>query len=445
MDYILSKLDIQFLSTLMANTAGLSGLDKVVAVDDFNDRIYYEIYLAIVDFLIDNKVPSYQDIKFKFKDDDLVREIIEAIQTETDAPDDLDMVYNELCEKSRMRKIEQIGHYLQMKGVSESKSEDIIRIAEAQLLQVTLNYSINIDTVADLEAEYLMSLKDRMDRYRQHGLKSVIDLPTGYISIDEYTLGLQKKNTWILGGGTSDGKTEMAVQISNSVIGAENQVLFFMLEDDKNKLLNRFISLKSGTAITKLMCGNLTDGEFDKVKQISNQLKQGNKLLIEDETFDINEIVTKAQFTKLKYPNLNLIVIDHINLIMDKSLKEGSREREIGTASKKLIALAKKINVAILILQQLNTNPDERKKGLPVTVNDLRDCKSTGHDASVVMLLNCPNRFDEDAKFSKKHTQIILAKNRYGEVNKIIDLINYAHVGKFVEGRPRGETTKVTT
>ena len=209
-----------------------------------------------------------------------------------------------------------------------------------------------------------------------------------------YTLGFQKSTTWILGGSTSDGKTQMAVQMCNAAILADNQVLFFMLEDDKRKLLTRFIALKSGVPIMKLMCGNITDAEYDKAKQASAQLKQADRLLIEDETFDINDIVTKTQFAKLKYPNLSFIIIDHINLITDKLIREGNREREIGMASKKLVALAKRLEISILILQQLNTNPDDRKKGLPVTTTDLRDCKSTTHDHSAPLLLPCPNKYN---------------------------------------------------
>jgi replicative DNA helicase len=426
----------------MNNTAGLTQLNKIVVLDDFSDKEYYEIYLAIVDYFIDNRVPSYQDLKFKFKEDELIREIIEAVENETEAPDDITLIYNELCEVSKKRKLVQVGQYLQNRSISDSASEDIIRIAEAQLLQVTINSGIQIDTVADLEGEYIKDLKDKVTRYQKTGtIEGVIDLPTGYTSLDRLTLGLQKKDIWLLAGGTSDGKTEMAVQISTSVMMAENQVLFFMLEDDKHKLLNRYISVKTGISMLKLMCGNITDLEFEKAKQATTQLKQGDKLLIEDRTYDVNDIVAKAQFIKLKYPNLNLIVLDHINLITDRTVREAKREREIATAANKLVDLAKRIDVAVLILQQVSTAPDERKSGLPVTVNDIRDAKAVGHNASVIIMLHCPNRYDESAGFSKKHTQLIITKNRYGQVNKIIDFINHAHIGKFVEGVPKEKTT----
>jgi len=447
MAYTTSMLDIQFLSSFMNDLSALTSLDKMVSVDDFSDKIYYEIYLVIVDYLIDNKSPTYQDLKFKFKDDELVREIIELIEQDTTAPDDLNLIYEELCEVSRKDKLKQIGEYLQHKSVmQDSKSNDLVRIAEAQLLQVTINHGINIDTVSSIEGEYLKDLKQKVERYNKYkSIEGVIDLPTGYKTLDLHTLGLQLKNTWVLGGGTSDGKTQMAVQISNSVIGADAQVLYFMLEDDKKKLINRFIALRSNVPIMRLMAGSLKESEVDKAKQALTYLKQGDRLLIEDETFDINEILAKAHFAKLKYPGLKLVIIDHINLITDKSMREGNREREIGMSSKKLVAMAKKSDVAVLILQQVNTNPDERKSGLPVTVNDLRDCKSTSHDSAVTLMLHCPDKFNEEAKFSKKHTQIVLAKNRYGQVNQIIDLVSHANVGRFVEGIPHEKktTTKI--
>jgi len=443
MSYTLSKLDIQFLSSLMQSPSALTHLSKVVVADDFSDKLYYEIYLSIVDYLIDNKAPSYQDLKFKFKDDELIREIIEAVENETEAPDDINLIYEELCEVSKKAKLVKVGQYLQKKGGSGGLSEDIIRIAEAQLLQVTMNAGIQLDTVADIEGEYIKGLRERAERYHKTGtIEGIIDLPTGYPSLDRLTLGMQKKDVWILAGGTSDGKTQMAVQITNSIMMADSQVLFFMLEDDKEKLLNRYIAVKTGIGITKLMCGNITDAEFEKAKQATSQLKHGDRLLIEDETYDVNDIVAKTQFAKLKYPNLNVIVIDHINLITDRTVREAKREREIATASGKLVQLAKRSDVSVLVLQQLNTAPDERKSGLPVTVNDIRDAKASGHNAAVMLLLHCPNKYNEEAGFSKKHTQLIVGKNRYGQVNKIIDFVNNAHIGRFVEGVPKETATK---
>ncbi len=436
MSYNISKLDAQFLASLMADVNKLPMLDKEVSIDDFSDAIYYEIYLRVAEFFLDSKFPTYNDLKFKFKNDTLLIDIINKIEDE-EVINDISIVYNELCENSRKLCLKNIGNYLYSQSSDKKlSSADLISNIESKLLRMNINSSDRVQTTLDIEQAFMKEVQVRAKRFNEHKtIEKVIDLPTGFRRIDELTLGFQRKNTWLIAASTSDGKTQLSVQMCNTLMSIGKKVGYFLLEDSVEQLLTRFISLNTSIPIMNIRIGNLTEKDLSNISKSIAFLR--NKLFVDDKTIDINEIVLRAKFLKLKHPDLDLIVMDYINLGMDRAERNQNREQEISSMSKKLLQLAKSCNIPVLVLQQLNTDPDKRGTGLPVTLNDLRESKAPGHDASIATLIHCPDKYNQAGKFSRKHTQVILGKNRYGEVNKIIDLTSYANIGKFVEGLPK--------
>jgi replicative DNA helicase len=433
--YLKSDLDGTFLVSLMVDPKQLTEIENHIIPDDFVHFIYFEIYALISASVIEEESITWNDLKFKYKDNKEALELIEWMES-LKPVDNISLVYEELIEQARLRRIKKLLDVTTSFLKDRVSSIKIIDELTKGINKVGLKEQQSIKNTIDIESTFITSLSERVARFKEakSNISKAIEMPTGFRSLDELTLGLERKNMWVLGGSTSDGKTQLAIQIANSIMGTGKRILYFMLEDSDDKLFARLISLKSGVPIHSILIGNITDIQLKKIQDVGTLLKQEDKLLVEAETNDINDIIMFIQFAKAKFNDLSLIIVDHINLITDRVSRATNREQEIGLSSKKLIRAAKQFDVAILMLQQLNANPDDRKSGLPVTVNDLRDCKSTGQDAAVTLLLHCPDKYDAEKGFSKTNTQIIVAKNRYGETNKILSFTNHANVGKFIEG-----------
>ena len=363
MAYKVSDLDIQFLSSLMKNPNGVSSLDKEVSESDFSDSLYYEIYLEIVKFVVQNKIPSYTDLKFKFKDDALLIEIINKMEEERLVVNDINIVYSELCEVSRKRRLKALGQTL-YNDSDKTDSRELIAEIESKLINITLDSEASLSSITDIEHDFVSKLKYRAERYQAKGnLDDVIEYPTGIKTLDDYTLGLHKKNTWVIGGAISDGKTQLAVQICNSIMATGKKAFYFMLEDSDENLITRFAALRTSIPISRIRVGNVTNAEIGQIQESLGQLKSTESLFIDDSLTDVNDIVSKAKFAKLKHPDVGVIVVDHINCATDRSARVGNREQELSSVSKKLLSLSKSCDVPMLILQQLNTNPDEKGRG----------------------------------------------------------------------------------
>lgn len=439
MAYKVSEIDMQFLACLVANPASLSELNYEIKLDDFDDPLYYSIYSEIVGFLIDNKSPTFSDLKLRFRDDKLVIDVIEKLRGVDFDISDINDIHSVMRERAKKAKFNELQKFLALELKSDKPSEQLIANLESRIAQISIDSDAQLCSIGDIHGEFITELRERVAKFEKSGsISQAIDLPTGFEQLDSYTLGMPLRNTCLIGGSTSDGKTQLAIQLANAAASYGHGVGYFLFEDSKKNFLIRLASLNTGIPITKIRLGNITRKQEQDITEWLQEAREQNNIFVDDNMADINDAIAKAKFMKLKFPHIKMFVFDNINLIRDFTHSFDNREREISLISKKILALSRSTETVGLILQQLNTNPDSRSGGLAVTNNDLRDSKAPSHDASVCLYLNFPDKYDEHKKFSREHGQIIIGKNRNGEPNKIVYITNKAHVGRFIEKEFQG-------
>ena len=93
---------------------------------------------------------------------------------------------------------------------------------------------------------------------------------------------------------------------------------------------------------------------------------------------------------------LDFVVVDYLQLISTES-RVLSRENQISEISRGLKAMAKELNVPVLVLSQLNR--DSEKERRDPRLSDLRESGAIEQDADVVMLLG-KHRKGEDVRES---------------------------------------------
>jgi len=92
-----------------------------------------------------------------------------------------------------------------------------------------------------------------------------------------------------------------------------------------------------------------------------------------------------------------------------------SRQQEITTISRYLKALARELNIPVVVLSQLNRSPEGREGHLP-KMSDLRESGSIEQDADVVMLLHREDYYHGGEKDYEPNNiaNVIIAKQRNG-------------------------------
>ena len=229
---------------------------------------------------------------------------------------------------------------------------------------------------------------------RIHQEKSEAGIPTGVYHIDHYTGGMRANELWVIAAPTSGGKTVLLLQCLANVLKLGKKAVVFSLETDADRIHGRLACSTQNIPMGKLM-GNagevMTKGDFLKVKEYVQDIKQADSLIICDsDSITLDDIEAKlARIAEID--TFDCVVIDYIQLVELSDGKDLARHEQIAKVTRRLKQLAKKYQVPILTASQLNDD------------GRLRESRAIGMDADVVLMI------DPDAG------NIGLAKNRNGE------------------------------
>ena len=261
------------------------------------------------------------------------------------------------------------------------------------------------------------------DLYDRRG--SVTGLATGFAELDKMTNGLHAAEMIVIAARPSMGKTALAMNIAEHVaLQLQKPVAIFSLEMSTQQLIQRLLCSRARVNLQRVRDGFLNEGDFRSLTNAASKLADG-KIFIDDSAgLSIVELRAKARRLKSQH-NIELIVIDYLQLLRSTSRRASeNRQIEIAEISSGIKALSKELDIPIIVLAQLNRNPENRtgdSKGRP-RLSDLRESGSIEQDADLVGLLVREEYYadDEDSKKELEgKAELIIAKQRNGPVGDV--------------------------
>ena len=272
--------------------------------------------------------------------------------------------------------------------------------------------------------EQVMEAIDSIEKiYDRKGLISGV--PTGFSELDSMTDGMHGAEMIVIAARPSMGKTALAMNIAEHVaVNLKEPVAVFSLEMSAHQLIQRLICSQARISLKKIKDGFLTDRDFPKLTEAASKFADSN--LIIDDTAGLSILEFRAKSRRLKAQHgIKLIVVDYLQLLRSTSRRaQDNRQLEIAEISAGIKALAKELNLPIIVLAQLNRNPESRtgeSKGRP-RLSDLRESGSIEQDADVVGLLMREEYYadsDEEKEQAEGKATLIIAKQRNGPTGEV--------------------------
>ncbi len=285
---------------------------------------------------------------------------------------------------------------------------------------------------------YLDPVLDKFEKLEK-GENDEIGLKTGIKRLDYATNGFQRGNLIILAARPSVGKTTFAMNIVEEVALKQDAVVaVFELEMTKLELTQRMLCANAGVRMDDALKGKLTERDPSSLKKLWEAKKRlSNAKIFIDETSIITpqNILTKCRRLKaMQGGKLDLVVVDHIQLMSSARKDNDNRQQEVTDISKNLKALAKELNVPVIALSQLSRGITSRKgnNSEPV-LSDLRESGAIEQDADLVIFLHREDMVGsvkEGQSDRESLTKILISKNRNGKLDKF-DVVFRGDVGKF--------------
>jgi replicative DNA helicase len=333
-------------------------------------------------------------------------------------------------EKALLRNLIHATHGIQQRAFEgEDPADAILDNAESSIFAVAED-RMRVGLVP--MKEIVQNNIERLERIFREG-KSITGLSTGYGELDRLTSGLQPSELLILAARPSQGKTALALNLAeNMAVRAGHPVAIFSLEMSKESLLQRMVASVAEVDAHKFRTGHLGREDWKRMTDALGQIASAPLWIDDAGAVTVTEIGAKARRLK-RDKGLSLLIVDYLQLISARG-RFGNRNEEVSSITRGLKALAKELQVPVLVLSQLTRAPerDERRPQLA----DLRESGAIEQDADVVMFIYRPNFFKPGATPEERDVaELLLAKQRNGPTDRI-KLVFRSRLTRFEEAAP---------
>lgn len=262
----------------------------------------------------------------------------------------------------------------------------------------------------------MLQAQDRLD-YMRSGLKGVTGVPTGFADLDKLTSGWQPGDMIVLAGRPSMGKTAFSLILSrNAAVDYKIPVGFFSLEMANHQLALRLMCADAKVDFSKVRSGTLESKKWENLSTKTSKLYEAPFFI--DDTPALSPMELRARARRLKSEHdIGLIVVDYIGLMEFPQKKIESQQQKIAEISRNLKALAKDLEVPIIVISQLSRAVETRTGDKRPILSDLRDSGAIEQDADVVIFLYRPGLYASKKQgndVDMTYTEIIISKQRNG-------------------------------
>lgn len=227
-------------------------------------------------------------------------------------------IIKQLCERWKR-------DFSELKDFFESYQEDTDELVK--------NAANTSESIADLKNLYLRG------EYKTH-----------FQNLDKCIGGIVKSQVMIVGAYSSAGKTGWAIEyILRQVIKNKAKTVFFSLEMSKGKIMERIIAM-----ILKIKLSDVRElvlNGDERIAQVESKLAE-RLVIYDDNNLSIDDI--EQRIVALNRKNtlggpIDLVVVDYFTYLKGANTYEGASAQAL-----KMKGLAKKYNIILLMLSQLN-------------------------------------------------------------------------------------------
>ena len=316
---------------------------------------------------------------------------------------------------------------------TEIEAQELLDKAESKIFGISESRIKNrFESVGQL----LPRTFEEIDGYAKGSFKGIL---TGFTELDEMTTGLQKNDLIIVAGRPSMGKTSFCLSIAlNAAVQGKHPTAFFSLEMSKQQLAQRMLCGEARVNMHLLRSGKLPKRDYPKLSFAAGPLSEAPLYIDDTPGISVLELRAKARRLKAQY-NLELVIVDYLQLMGSSGAVE-SRQQEISQISRSLKAVAKELDVPLIVLSQLSRAPEQRTGNHRPQLSDLRESGAIEQDADVVMFIYRDELYNKDLPEEEKgKAEIIVGKQRNGPIGStylafLKDYARFDNLSQRVEG-----------
>ena len=372
----------------LALTAG------IVSPDDFFEPVHQEIWRVLVETLTTGEVIDLKLLinalgptaKLSVSDDMTVAQYLARMCAEAAMPVETVASYAQaIRDLADQRRVGAIGVSLAREAPDDPDKLAIEGIdALDQIIATRSKQSTSRVTMAQALAG---AVEATAKAYQNNGAPTGV--PWCLEELDRKTLGMQPEELTILAARPSMGKSSIAVSCARQISKLEYKVLLVSLEMSATPIGHRLISdelFDRGKPVSyhKMRGGHVSQAEFEAMTEAAREIEKLPLTIEDGGGLTFSRIAAQARQMKRR-GGLDLLIVDHLQLIQASDRYQGQRVREVGESTSGAKVLAKELGIPILLLCQLNRGIESRQDKRPI-LSDLRESGEIEQDADIVIM-----------------------------------------------------------
>ena len=305
--------------------------------------------------------------------------------------------------------------------------QTLLDSVEQQIFEVAgMNEAKDLLVIKPLVSEALDYLELLMQ-----GNTDALGLRTGF-DMDRMITGLKPGELFVLAARPSIGKTALAMNMAANIAMGSTPVPvgIFSLEMPAQQLVLRLICSTARVSMSEFKNRTLSSQRWQNdVGSACDQISNTQIVIDDTGAIDILELRAKARRMHSKH-GIKVIFIDYLQLIRGHVGRNASRENEVAMISGALKAMAKELNIPVVVLAQLNRQAEQGEKP---KLSHLRESGAIEQDADVVAILHRDRGVQYEQKEDDANglpAELIIAKNRNGATGTV-DLLFFPRYTRF--------------
>lgn len=404
---------------------------RLLSPDCFYDITNRRVFGSMVKLFKENKEVDLVTIKSEASDCRDVA-IVEFTEMTSLVPntDNIDSYIELLLEKRDQRKAIQLGSELMDLGYRGAEN-----IAD-KIKEKAISFSNGSNEDVDMETA-IASIDEKVGQFKDQMAsgKYIMGSSTGIPKLDEVLNGIQPGLFYVIAGYTSSGKSQLTLNIVNSLLKEGQRVLLLSLEMSPRQVATRMISIDSGERIdhvevmyNRYTKENLSDNQIKNITQSRDRLRRA-KISI---SMDSNWTRIKARLAEIAImKNFDVVVIDFIQNVQAKE----EEYTKLTNAAVEIQSFCVQNGVTVIATSQI---PKDAQINKYDDVISLKGSGALAEKADCVMLITYDtknfSKDDFDAMKSRGEplpTLLNIQKNRGGRTGGI-SLGFHTNTGRFL-------------
>lgn len=404
----------------------VGSLDKCLAKrlgsDAFYDRRHQALFEHLVDMSLANMPMDAITIGEWLKAKNALEKVggydyLVQLQDSTLVPAHVEFYCDIVLEKKLYRRlIERSAETIDAAYKGEEDASMLVSEAESSLFELSSHGAEQIPDWKESVKEAFVEIENTDPN------QVVTGVTTGYIGLNERLGGLHKTDMVVLAARPAMGKTSLALNIAeNAALGVHGDpvpVAVFSLEMSREQLVKRMLFSNARLPAHRVKGRTMTPDEHAKLTSAVDRLSKAKIYIDDTPGLEAVELRSRARRLKSRY-GIELIVVDYLQLMNYSKFAKDGRQRETMAISGAVKAMAKELDVPVIVLSQLSRATEGRGDNIP-KLSDLRDSGAIEQDADVVLLLYRPSYYKQgDDRNTDNLAVVDVAKYRHGATGEV--------------------------